>query len=47
MPVADLVVRLQEAAARTEPDHVVTTEDGEAYDPLFGEYAEPRHGGCR
>ncbi|MCF3133665.1 hypothetical protein [Streptomyces olivochromogenes] len=47
LPVADLVIRLQAAASRTQPDYVVTTEDGEAYDPLFGEYSEPRHGGWR
>ncbi|MBT2438743.1 hypothetical protein J7E93_01095 [Streptomyces sp. ISL-36] len=47
VPVADLVLRLQEAASRTEPDYVVTTEDGEAYDPPFGELSEPRHGGWR
>ncbi|MFF9056705.1 hypothetical protein ACF09Z_36835 [Streptomyces erythrochromogenes] len=47
VPVADLVIRLWEAASRTEPDYVVTTEDGEAYDPPFDEYSEPRHGGWR
>ncbi|MEU5068900.1 hypothetical protein AB0G95_33190 [Streptomyces virginiae] len=33
VPVADLVIRLWEAASKTEPGYVVTTEDGEAYDP--------------
>lgn len=47
VPVADLVIRLWEAASRTEPDYVVTTEGGQAYDPPFGEYSEPRHGGWR
>ncbi len=47
VPVADLVVRLHEAASRTEPDYVVTTEDGQAHDSPFGEYSEPRHGGWR
>ncbi|WP_406730191.1 hypothetical protein [Streptomyces sp. NBC_01794] len=47
VPVADLVIRLQEAASRTAPDYVVTTEDGQAYDPPFGEHSEPRHGGWR
>ncbi|MFC1421541.1 hypothetical protein [Streptacidiphilus cavernicola] len=45
VPVAELVVRLQEAASRTEPDYVVCTEDGELFDPPFGQYSEPRHGG--
>ncbi|MFJ6940608.1 hypothetical protein [Streptomyces sp. NPDC101132] len=45
VPVADLVIRLQAAAARTEPDYRVTTDDGGVYDPLFGEHSEPRHGG--
>ncbi|MFE5106363.1 hypothetical protein [Streptomyces sp. NPDC056663] len=44
VPVADLVIRLQEAASRTEPEYVVA-EEGQAYDPPFGEYSEPRHGG--
>jgi hypothetical protein len=47
LPVPELVIRLQEAASRTEPDYVVTTEDGSVYDPPFGEYSEPRHGGWR
>ncbi|MFE7329393.1 hypothetical protein ACFU8W_31305 [Streptomyces sp. NPDC057565] len=48
LPVPELVIRLQEAASKTEPpDYVVTTEDGDAYDPPFGEYSEPRHGGWR
>lgn len=47
VPVADLVVRLHAAASRTEPDYMVTTDDGEAYDPPFGELSEPRHGGWR
>ncbi|MER5217620.1 hypothetical protein ABT063_45695 [Streptomyces sp. NPDC002838] len=47
VPVTDLVIRLQEAASRTEPAYVVTTEDGQAYDPPFGEHSEPRHGGWR
>ncbi|GGN86821.1 hypothetical protein GCM10011579_079040 [Streptomyces albiflavescens] len=47
LPVADLVIRLQAAASRTQPDYVVTTEDGEVYDPPFGEYSEPRYGGWR
>ncbi|WP_326586017.1 hypothetical protein [Streptomyces sp. NBC_01294] len=47
VPIADLVVRLQDAASRTEPDYVVTSEDGQAYDPPFGEFSEPRHGGWR
>jgi hypothetical protein len=46
-PVADLVIRLQDAASRTEPDYVVATEDGQAFDPPFGEYSEPRLGGWR
>ncbi|WP_030672599.1 hypothetical protein [Streptomyces rimosus] len=44
-PVADLVTHLHQAAARSEPDYVVATEDGETYGPLFGEYTEPRLGG--
>ncbi|MDF6042280.1 hypothetical protein LRD69_08905 [Streptomyces sp. JH14] len=45
--VADLVIRLQEAASRTEPDYVVVDEDGQAYGSPFGEYSEPRLGGWR
>ncbi|WP_411073902.1 hypothetical protein [Streptomyces sp. cmx-4-7] len=45
LPAADLVVRLHAAASRTEPDYVVTDDAGEAFDPLFGESTEPRHGG--
>ncbi|MFJ4977224.1 hypothetical protein ACIP6X_18070 [Streptomyces coeruleorubidus] len=45
LPVADLVIRLHAAASRTEPAYVVTTEGGDVYDPPFGEYSEPRHGG--
>jgi hypothetical protein len=47
IPVCDLVIRLQDAASRTEPDYVIATEDGQAYDPPFGEYSEPRLGGWR
>ncbi|MEU2632359.1 hypothetical protein [Kitasatospora sp. NPDC007106] len=46
LPVTDLVVRLHAAASKTEPDHLVT-DGGQAYDPLFGEHSEPRHGGWR
>ncbi|MFG2297683.1 hypothetical protein [Streptomyces sp. NPDC048603] len=44
-PVTDLVIRLQAAASKTEPDYVVTDQEGEEYGPLFGDHAEPRHGG--
>ncbi|MFB6479599.1 hypothetical protein ACFCXF_06765 [Streptomyces virginiae] len=47
VPVADLVVRLHAAASKTEPDYVVADGDGQEYDPPFGEYVEPRHGGRR
>ncbi|WP_370414569.1 hypothetical protein [Streptomyces fradiae] len=47
VPVADLVVRLHAAASRTEPDYGVADDDGQEFDPLFGEYVEPRHGGRR
>ncbi|MEU8076750.1 hypothetical protein AB0B31_15000 [Catellatospora citrea] len=47
LPVAELVVRLHEATSRTEPDYVVTTDEGDVYDPPFGDYPEPRHGGWR
>ncbi|MFJ6945026.1 hypothetical protein ACISU4_10295 [Streptomyces wuyuanensis] len=47
VPVPDLVARLHEAASRTEPHYVVATDDGDAYDGVFGEYAEPRLGGWR
>ncbi|MGW0535572.1 hypothetical protein [Streptomyces sp. NPDC003032] len=47
LPVPDLVIRLEEATSRTEPHYVVVTDDGDVYDPLFGEYLEPRHGGWR
>ncbi|WP_037911175.1 hypothetical protein [Actinacidiphila yeochonensis] len=47
VPVPDLVVRLHAAASRTEPDHVVADDQGQAFDPLFGEYTEPRQGGWR
>ncbi|MFG2563518.1 DDE-type integrase/transposase/recombinase, partial [Streptomyces sp. NPDC048496] len=45
VPVTDLVIRPQAAASKTEPDYVVTTDDGQAFDPLFGEHSEPCHGG--
>lgn len=45
LPVTDLVVRLQAAASKTEPDYVVTDEDGQAFGPLFGDQVEPRQGG--
>ncbi|MFD7258846.1 hypothetical protein [Streptomyces sp. NPDC059874] len=32
---------------KTEPDYVVTDDDGQAFDPPFGEHVEPRHGGWR
>ncbi|MGW4518766.1 hypothetical protein ACWEO4_44360 [Streptomyces sp. NPDC004393] len=47
MPVTDLVTRLQAAASKTEPDYVVTDDNGQAFDPPFGEHVEPRHGGWR
>ncbi|MEU5894356.1 hypothetical protein ABZ835_47410 [Streptomyces sp. NPDC047461] len=47
VPVADLVVRLHAAASKTEPDYVVIYDDGQEFDPPFGEYVEPRHGGWR
>jgi hypothetical protein len=47
VPVADLVIRLHDAASRTVPDYVVATEEGEVFDPPFGEYSEPRLGGWR
>ncbi|WP_432030079.1 hypothetical protein [Streptomyces sp. 1222.5] len=46
-PVADLVMRLHAAAAKTEPDYIVTDDDGQAFDPPFGEHVEPRLGGWR
>ncbi|SCF81528.1 hypothetical protein GA0115254_117913 [Streptomyces sp. Ncost-T10-10d] len=46
-PVADLVIRLHAAASKTEPDYVVTDDEGQAFDPPFGEHVEPRHGGWR
>ncbi|MFJ6564152.1 hypothetical protein ACIQMV_30670 [Streptomyces sp. NPDC091412] len=46
VPVPDLVTRLQAAASKTEP-HYVVTDDGQAFDPPFGEHVEPRHGGWR
>ncbi|MEU6865418.1 hypothetical protein ABZ924_19455 [Streptomyces sp. NPDC046876] len=46
-PVTDLVIRLHAAASKTEPDYVVTDDDGQAFDPLFGEHLEPRGGGRR
>ncbi|MEU4198990.1 hypothetical protein [Streptomyces sp. NPDC045470] len=45
VPVTDLVVRLHEAASRTVPEYVVTTEGGGEYGPLFGAPSEPRPGG--
>ncbi|MEU6705411.1 hypothetical protein [Streptomyces wuyuanensis] len=45
VPVGDLVIRLHAAASKTEPDYVVTADDGEAFDSPFGELVEPRHGG--
>ncbi|WP_028803767.1 hypothetical protein [Streptomyces sp. 142MFCol3.1] len=47
LPVPDLVIRLHAAASRTEPNYVVTSDDGDVYDLPFGEYLEPRHGGWR
>ncbi|MGR4880638.1 hypothetical protein ACIPUC_14600 [Streptomyces sp. LARHCF249] len=47
VPVADLVVRLHAAASKTEPDYVVADDDGQEFDPPFGKYVEPRHGGWR
>lgn len=47
VPATDLVIRLHAAASKTEPDYVVTADDGQAFDPPFGEHAEPRHGGWR
>ncbi|MET9694154.1 hypothetical protein ABZY81_37975 [Streptomyces sp. NPDC006514] len=47
VPIADLVIRLHAAASKTEPDYVVTDEDGQMFDPPFGEHVEPRHGGWR
>ncbi|APU38868.1 hypothetical protein [Streptomyces sp. TN58] len=44
VPVADLVIRLWEAASRTEAGHAVTDGDGEVYDSPFGEHSQPRHG---
>jgi hypothetical protein len=45
VPASELVIRLQAAASKTEPDYVVTDDDGQAFDPPFGEHMEPRHGG--
>ncbi|MER5948157.1 hypothetical protein ABT127_19085 [Streptomyces sp. NPDC001904] len=45
LPVTDLVIRLREAASKTEPDYVVTDDDGQEFDLPFGEHVEPRHGG--
>ncbi|MEU7965648.1 hypothetical protein AB0D09_19575 [Streptomyces sp. NPDC049097] len=47
VPVSDLVIRLHAAASKTVPDYVVADEDRQAFDPLFGEFVEPRHGGWR
>ncbi|AZP22895.1 hypothetical protein EJC51_46850 [Streptomyces aquilus] len=47
VPVADLIIRLHAAASKTEPDYVVTDDDGQVFDPPFGERVEPRHGGWR
>lgn len=47
VPVTDLVIRLQAAASKTEPDYVMTDEDGQAFYPPFGDHVEPRHGGWR
>ncbi|MFF0561673.1 hypothetical protein [Streptomyces sp. NPDC004266] len=46
-PVADLVIRLHAAASKTEPDYVVTDDEGQEFDPPFGTHVEPRHGGWR
>ncbi|MFD3470680.1 hypothetical protein ACFWWM_30825 [Streptomyces sp. NPDC058682] len=47
VPIADLVIRLHAAASKTEPDYVVTDDDGQVFDSPFGEHVEPRHGGWR
>ncbi|MEY2248871.1 hypothetical protein AB8A21_39120 [Streptomyces sp. BF23-18] len=46
-PVTDLVIRSRAAASQSEPDYVVTDDEGQAFDPPFGECVEPRHGGRR
>jgi len=47
VPATDLVTRLHAAASKTEPDYMVTDEDGQEFGPLFGEHLEPGHGGWR
>ncbi|MGW1728922.1 hypothetical protein ACWCQK_39435 [Streptomyces sp. NPDC002306] len=46
-PVDDLVIRLHAAASKTQPDYVVTDDEGQVFDLPFGEHVEPRHGGWR
>ncbi|WP_051782510.1 MULTISPECIES: hypothetical protein [unclassified Streptomyces] len=46
-PAAELVVRLHAAASKTAPDYTATDDEGQAFDPLFGEHPEPRHDGPR
>ncbi|MGW4224309.1 hypothetical protein ACWEG1_12720 [Streptomyces bauhiniae] len=46
LPIPDLVIRLHTAASRTEPEYLAT-DDRDLFDPPFGEYWEPRHGGWR
>lgn len=46
-PTADPVIRLHAAASTTEPDYMVRTDEGDIYDPPFGQYAQPRHDGWR
>ncbi|MFF5898961.1 hypothetical protein ACFY8O_23985 [Streptomyces argenteolus] len=36
MPVTDLIIRLHAAASKTEPDYVVTDDEGQAFNPPFG-----------
>ncbi|MFE5859979.1 hypothetical protein ACFQ77_05390 [Streptomyces virginiae] len=48
-PLADDLAEALEIviASKTEPEYVVADGDGQEFDPPFGEYVEPRHGGRR
>ncbi|MGW0631985.1 hypothetical protein [Streptomyces sp. NPDC002758] len=46
-PVPELLARLRNAVARTEPGHVVVTESGEEYESLFGTFVPPDNPGWR
>ncbi|MEV6181009.1 hypothetical protein [Streptomyces sp. NPDC052015] len=47
VPVPELVARLRDAVAGTEPGHVVVTESGDEYESLFGTFLPTDNPGWR